>query len=79
MEDRHHPASTTVPQAPQTRSSLSFPIGNSKERRVLKSIIDAAGWGLPTVRSLAAFASRRRAFGKSDTKLRNLGHVCRVP
>jgi hypothetical protein len=52
VDDRDQPANTTVPHAPQTRSSLSFPIGNSKERRVLKSIIDAAGWGLPTVRSL---------------------------
>jgi Virulence factor BrkB len=29
--------------------------------------------------ALSAFASRRKAFGKSDTKLRNLGQDCRVP
>ena len=51
VDDRDQSANTTVPHAPQTRSSLSFPIGNSKERCVLKSIIDAAGWGLPSVRS----------------------------
>src|SRR5271169_658640 len=50
--DRDQPVSTTVPHAPQTRSSLSLPIGNSKGWRAHKSTIDAAGWGLPIVRSL---------------------------
>ena len=52
VDDRDQPANTTVPHAPQTRSSLSFPIGNSKGWRALRSIIDAAGWGMPTLRSL---------------------------
>lgn len=52
VDDRDQPANTTVPHAPQTRSSLSFPIGNSKRWRALRSIIDAAGWGMPTARSL---------------------------
>ncbi len=49
---RDQPASATMPHAPQTRSSLSLPIGNSKGWRALKSTIDAAGWGMPIVRSL---------------------------
>jgi hypothetical protein len=52
VDHRHQPASATMPHAPQTRSSLSLPIGNSKGWRALKSTIDAAGWGMPIVRSL---------------------------
>lgn len=76
MDDRDQPASTTVPQAPQTRSSLSFPVGNSKERRALKSIMDAAGWGLPIVRSLVcvrvtaeSFRQERHQIGKPRASL----------
>jgi len=52
VDHRDQPASATMPHAPQTRSSLSLPIGNSKGWRALKSTIDAAGWGMPIVRSL---------------------------
>src|SRR5271155_4181253 len=52
VDDRDQPCRATPPHAPQTRSSFSFPAGNSKGGRAPKSMIDAAGWGMPIVSSL---------------------------